>query len=73
MSSLISLLCSLLCSLGCCLFWVVVVLGIIGLLALRKRGKQNVTVKEAVSAGAASVSQVFVRGQHGLEEVDDDD
>lgn len=72
MEGLLSLLCSLVCCFGGCFFWIVVFLGIVGLLALRKRGKQNVTVKEAVSAGAASVSQVFVRGQNGLEDVDDD-
>ena len=46
---------------------------IIGFVLLRRRGKKQVTAKEAVEAGVESVSAVFVRTKDGLEELDDDD
>ena len=52
----------------------VFVLGIVGYLVLRKRGgEEKVTAAEAVSAGVESVSQVFIRGQGGLQALDDDE
>lgn len=46
---------------------------IVGVVMLRRRGKKNVTAKEAVQAGAERVSQVFTRTSGGLQAVDDDD
>ena len=67
---IVSLTLSLLCSGGFCLFFVFLIVGII---VLRRRGKKEVSAKEAVAAGVESVSQVFVRGKMGLEELDEDD
>jgi hypothetical protein len=54
--------------------FVLLLLFVIGLVLLRRRGKQNVSAKEAVSAGAESVSQMFRRGQGGaLQPADEDD
>jgi uncharacterized protein YggT (Ycf19 family) len=73
-SIIISLVVSVLCSLMCFGVGIVVLLAIIGFMLLWRRGKQNVTAKEAVAAGAERVSQVFRRTQGGgLEAVDDDD
>ncbi len=49
------------------------ILGVVGFVMLRKRGKTKVSAKEAVTAGVESVSQVFVRTGGGLEAFDDDD
>lgn len=68
--SLIISLVSFLCCGGSCIF---VFLMILGFVMLRRRGKKNVTPKQAVKAGVASVSQVFVRGEGGLSDFDDDD
>ena len=51
---------------------------VLGVVLLRRRGKKDVTAKEAVSAGVESVSQVFRRTPGGLspdedEDEDDDD
>lgn len=71
--SIIGLIVSLLilaaCGGGGLLFFVVLVVGVI---LLRRRG-QKVTVKEAVSVGAESVSQVFMKTQGGLSPMDEDD
>lgn len=72
-SSLIIIIVSALLSLLCCggtLFLFVLILGFV---LLRRRGKKEVTAREAMNAGVESVSQVFVRGQGGLEPADDDD
>jgi len=66
---ILSALISLLCSGGFCLF---IFFMIVGVIVLRRRGKK-VTAKGAVQQGVESVSQVFVRGQAGLEDYDDDD
>jgi len=66
----VGLITTTLCGGGSCLF---VLLLIVGVLALRKRGKKKITAREAMNAGVESVSQVFVRGQGGLEPADDDD
>lgn len=46
---------------------------VIGFVILRRRGKGDVTAKEAAKVGMQSVSQVFVRGSGGLDPLDDDD
>lgn len=51
---------------------VLLLLFVVGLVLLRRRGKQNVTAKEAVAAGAERVSQVFLRTKGGLQAVDDE-
>lgn len=58
----------------CCLFWVFVILLVVGMMALRKKGKK-VTAKGAVSEGVEQVSRVFVRGNKTREEMlrEDDD
>lgn len=73
MGDCITLMISFLCMAFCCAFWIFLLLAIVGFFLLRRRGAKKVTVKEAVSAGAASVSQVFVRGKAGLEDLDDED
>lgn len=73
MSSTVWIIVSLGLSSLCCLSFVFFFLLIIGIVMLRRRGKKKITVKEAVSAGAESVSQVFVRGKGGLQGMDDDD
>ncbi len=52
----------------CCLFWVFIILIIVGVMALRKKGKK-VTAKEAMSEGVEQVSRVFVRGNKTREEM----
>ena len=71
-TAIIGLLLSLFLSLLCCGVGIFFFLLVVGILILRRRGKK-VTVKEAVSTGAETVSQVFVRGQGGLEALGDDD
>ena len=66
---LVSLLTSLICF-GVCIFMVLLVIGVV---ILRRRGKKKVSMREAVSTGAETVSQVFVRGQGGLQAYDDDE
>jgi hypothetical protein len=71
-SSLIILIISALLSLLCCggtLFLFVLILGFV---LLRRRGQTDVSARDAMNAGVESVSQVFVRGQSGLEAADDD-
>ena len=68
-SLVVSLLVAALCGGGMLFFFIVIVVGVI---LLRRRG-QAVTVKDAVSVGAESVSQVFMRTQGGLEPTDDED
>ncbi len=65
----VSLLTALICGGGGFLFFLFLIVGII---LLRRRGKK-VTVKAAVSAGAESVSQVFMKTEKGLQAVDEDD
>lgn len=71
--TIIGLLVSLLMSMLCCGVGILMALFVLGIIILRRRGKKKVTMKEAVSAGAETVSQVFVRGQGGLEDLGDDD
>ncbi|MEZ4323013.1 MAG: hypothetical protein R3F61_36440 [Myxococcota bacterium] len=71
--TIIGLLVSLLTTLLCCGIGIFMLLFVLGIIILRRRGKKKVSVKEAVSAGAETVSQVFVRGQGGLEALGDDD
>ncbi|MEQ1501708.1 MAG: hypothetical protein ABMB14_05730 [Myxococcota bacterium] len=60
--------------LGCsCAAVVLLLLFVVGVVMLRRRGKTNVTAKEAVQAGAERVSQVFLRTKGGLQAVDDED
>lgn len=66
---LVSLLMSLVCF-GVCVFMLLLVIGIV---ILRRRGRKDVSMREAVSTGAETVSQVFVRGQGGLQAYDDED
>ena len=74
LSIIISLLVSVVCSLLCFGAGILLLLFVIGLVLLRKRGKQNVTAQEAVAAGAERVSQVFRRKPGGgLEAVDDEE
>ena len=73
MSSILGLLFSLLCSLLCCGVSIFFFLFIVGIVILRRRGQKEVSVKDAVNAGAETVSQVFVRGQGGLEALGDED
>lgn len=72
-TSILSILISLFLSLLCCGFWVLIFLLVLGFFLLRRRGKKKVTAAEAVKVAAVEVSQVFVRGKHGLEVLDDDD
>ena len=64
---------SALLSLLCCAATIFAILLVVGIVLLRRRGKKEISVKAAVSAGAESVSQVFVRGKQGLEAMDDED
>lgn len=72
-TAIITLLFGLLTTLVCCGVGILIVLFALGLLILRRRGKKQVSMKEAVTTGAETVSQVFVRGQGGLEALGDDD
>lgn len=67
---IVSALFTVVCGGGGCVF---VGLMILGFVMLRRRGKKNVTAKQAVKAGVESVSQVFVRGEGGLAAYDDED
>jgi len=71
-SSIVAILVGLLTTLLCCGFGIFCLLLIVGVIILRRRGKK-VSVKSAVSTGAETVSQVFVRGSGGLEALGDDD
>ena len=72
-TSLVALVVSLVLSLLCCGVGVFLFVLVLGFWLLRRRGKKNVTMREAVKTGAVSVSQVFVRGQGGLQDYDDSD
>ncbi len=72
-SSIIGIIISLFLSLLCCGGSVFFFLLILGVILLRRRGKKKVTMKDAVAAGAESVSQVFVRGKGGQLQDDDED
>jgi hypothetical protein len=73
-TTLVALLVSLLSMLLCCGLGIFMLLFVLGIIILRRRGRKKVSVKEAVSVGASTVSQVFVRGQGGgLEALGDDD
>lgn len=72
-TTLVALLVSLLTMLLCCGLGIFMLLFVLGIVILRRRGRKKVSVKEAVSVGASTVSQVFVRGQGGLEALGDDD
>lgn len=72
-TTIIGLLVSLLTTVLCCGLALFIFLLLVGLVILRRRGKKDVSMKEAVSTGAETVSQVFVRGQGGLEALGDED
>ena len=72
-SSVIFFLVMLFSSLICCGGSFFLILLVLGFIVLRRRGKKNVSAREAVNAGVESVSQVFVRGKGGLQPADDDD
>ena len=57
----------------CCFGSVFIIFIAFGFILLRRRGKKKITAKEAVSAAAEQVSQVFVRGQGGLSALDDEE
>ena len=57
----------------CCGTGILFLLLILGFVILRRRGQECAKTKAAVSVGAETVSQVFVRGQGGLEALGDDD
>ncbi|MFZ5479417.1 MAG: hypothetical protein ACOZNI_21815 [Myxococcota bacterium] len=63
-----TLILSLLSSLCCCSGFVLIFLLIVGMMVLRKKGKKNVSAKEAIQAGA-EVSRAFVRGKKTREEL----
>jgi hypothetical protein len=71
--TLVAIVISLLMSLFCCGIGVFMFVLLLGFMLLRRRGKKKITMKQAVSAGAERVSQVFVRGKGGLQAADDDD
>ncbi len=72
-TTVIAILFGLLTTLVCCGIGTLILLLVLGVVILRRRGQKKVTMKEAVTAGAETVSQVFVRGQGGLEALGDDD
>jgi hypothetical protein len=72
-STVIFLVITLITSLICCVGSFFLILLVVGFIVLRRRGKKNVSAREAVNAGVESVSQVFVRGKGGLTPADDDD
>lgn len=59
---------SALSSLCCCFGFFLIFFGIIGFMVLRKRGKKNVTVTEAIQEGA-EMSRAFVRGGKSREQL----
>lgn len=65
----LTLIISLVSSLCCCLGFFLLLFLIVGILFLRKRGKKNITPKEAVVVGAEQVSQMFVRNKKSREEL----
>ena len=53
---------------------VLLLLFVVGLILLRRRGQKDVTARDAVKAGAESVSQMFMRTKDGnLAPMDEDD
>ncbi|MEZ4238874.1 MAG: hypothetical protein R3F59_39215 [Myxococcota bacterium] len=68
--SVVMLLISLVCAAAAVLL---LLLFVVGLVMLRRRGKKNISAREAVQAGAERVSQVFMRTEGGLRPVDDED
>ena len=72
-SAIAGLVCSLLSALLCAAVAFLLFVTVIGFIVLRRRGKSDVTPKEAAKVGMESVSQVFVRGSRGLEPLDDED
>lgn len=72
-ASILSIAISLILSLLCCGFWIFLFLLVLGIFLLRRRGKKMVSPTQAVKVAAVEVSQVFVRGKHGLEVLEDDD
>ncbi len=69
-TQIVGSLCSCFC---CCLFWVVIIIGIIGLLRMRKKGKKATAVE--VFQEGYEASRAFVRGQKTREQLlaEDDD
>ena len=67
-SSYIIYIVSALASLLCCGGGFLLFLLILGFVFLRKRGKKNISVKEAVSTGA-DMSRAFIRGQKTREQL----
>ena len=64
-STIISILCSLLSLLVCLGVAFLFFCFVLGIILLRRRGKKNVTAREAVSTGVESVSMVFRRNEDG--------
>lgn len=60
-SSVISMILGLVCSLLCCAGFALIILAIVGFMLLRRRGKKDIKVTDAVAAGADSVSRAFTR------------
>ena len=52
----------------CCFFWVFVILLIVGLMRLRKKGKTDAGVKEMLNEGYEA-SRAFVRGNKTREQL----
>lgn len=64
-SGVITLICSLLSTLLCAGMAFLFFCFVLGIILLRRRGKKNVTAREAVSTGVESVSMVFRRNADG--------
>jgi hypothetical protein len=69
MTSMTTYLIAGLSSLCCCLGFFLILFLIVGLLFLRKKGKQDISAQEAVKVGAEQVSQMFVRPKKSREEL----
>lgn len=64
----LTIILSLLSSLCCCLGFVFIIIVIVGMLAMRKRGKKG-TAKEIMSVGVEEVSRAFVKSKKSREEM----
>lgn len=67
--SSVTLIISVLSSLCCCGGFFLLLFLVLGMVLLRKRGKKDISPKEAVVAGAEQVSQMFVRPKKSREEL----
>ena len=64
-----SIICSLLSSLCCCGGFFLLLFLVLGMTLLRKKGKKDITPREAVVAGAEQVSQMFILPKKSREEL----